>query len=1078
MNSSVARDDSISRIGGTPECIPANGDTDGRINPSAVFVRISYNNPSGKPQFSPEDWLESLGPLKDSSVEGIIVQAVAEARIIDNKPVPEWVPYFSNRDVVTSKPIYPPFSGNRTGLDKQLGYVLQAAKKLGLEVTIGLGVDQPTWFKPAAGWNNPDWLRVEADRAAATIRTIWAEFGADYAGTIVGWYLPYEIEGYRMNRFSGTGANSDNTRAYVDDYLAPTSRAAMEITDLPNILVSPLFSPMTRSPQSSDEFERLGGWERTWARVFSTTSVNIVAPQDGAGSGKTDESDIARWFAPLVSARDRSGTPGAQVWGNAENYRDQNAGITHMGVRQLSRNLAAMKRAGATDLIMFSIHVMDPRVPRDEPYARAYRAWVAGESAPKSRLGAPQDASISVGIEGDPLTTARVTWGASTPLAPVTLPEGASTPEEITETEYTVAGYQVRRDGRVIAEYPAEGPNIHLDHQLSPGRTAVYQVWAFDYWGTFSPSTEPLMAVVEWTGGALEMRDPAPSVDAFNLAFGAPYALSKTAEGVSVGASGIGPVSTPIAIDPAFYPDIPEPLAPVLEPNEKEAERHFFRGALTDGILGSPADLEQGWQGQYSKGRAGYWVLTLDLTSVNGSADAALRSIGTQWMHDPPNNVYAPTAVEAMLYDSSGTLIASLPAVTRARAGIGDKRGSGWYWHTAVRTIVGVTRIRFAIQQRADSWSLAGQVFVQNENETNVALGARYSLRRFNPAPLLYTLDGGAPRYPGTRSRGLTDGAHGPETGPGSGWNGWFMGAENGQDAFLTVDLGTEQSVAEVGITALRSEAQAIEFIRGGRVRNANADGTWGEWGPYLSLEDAPRPPQSTREHSVLPGAGRARFVQLQLRTAPERWLMLDSVTLRASRSTDVARGREVSNATYLQSTPDQRKRGTWSPTSSTPARLQVLTSGDPIDVAAGPQTSRWARSSAADVVRGTGTRYGTSYDVDLGPRARLIREVTTTWMELYGLSIILPPEMTVLYADEDDVTWHPFGSSGGASVPQELGRDTLIRTYRVVRETPVATRRIRIQSWNGSLKPWTVGRAHLALAAITAHESEPSKTS
>ena len=525
-------------------CEPENGAT-GSLHAKSLFVPLrNMINDANRP-LTQAHWDESMASYQAMGIENVIIQYVASYGLVGD----EWSAWFPNTDAQGA--IFSPPSAASLTPDFALSLerILAAAKSSGMTVTVGLGLNEKEWFSNAAGkgWKDASWLKEQAALANRSASLIWEAYGEEFGDTISGWYLPYEVEGYHLSHPSTGASMPEALDPYIEHYAKTVSEHVVAISGKTQVIVSPLFSANTQNPTGFVEQNRLKAWTTAWAKVFRETKVSVVAPQDGAGSGKNTPTDITRWFTATTQAQSVSGNPNAQVWGNAEIYRDQNPGAKNMGVNQISQNLKAMRAGGATQMAMFSAVSVESiaghsGAARKAPFVEAYRRWVAGECAPATKLSAPRNLLASTGTAGSDAepasslnssTTVKIAWNSSIATAP---------PERI---DQATAGYQVVRDGRVIAEYGRDsGPEatmFHTDQAMQPGRTYVYQVHAFDSWGTFSLKPATVQVTVPWTSAALAVRDGDEGV--FNVARNAPFTVTRDPDAVTISGQELSPIA-------------------------------------------------------------------------------------------------------------------------------------------------------------------------------------------------------------------------------------------------------------------------------------------------------------------------------------------------------------------------------------------------------------------------------------------------------------------------------------------------------------------------------------------------------
>jgi hypothetical protein len=266
-------------------CVPAGSGAD-RIAPSGVFVLPdTLQTTTGDAAYGQSDWDALLTSLHGDGFSNVIVQYTAK-NILQSDGTYRWSTFFPDTD--GNGDVYAP-ALHQADHEAQLAEVLAAAEHTGMTVTIGLGLDEDHWY--GGGWEDPAFTTAEAATAVRAARAIWADYGQQYASSIAGWYLPYELQGSELGDASAlAGAEG----AYVDDYLRPVAAAAHALTPSGTVLVSPFTAADTQDPTSSTEQTRLANWTSVWTRVFTTTAVTRVALQDSRGAGSNSLTDVTR----------------------------------------------------------------------------------------------------------------------------------------------------------------------------------------------------------------------------------------------------------------------------------------------------------------------------------------------------------------------------------------------------------------------------------------------------------------------------------------------------------------------------------------------------------------------------------------------------------------------------------------------------------------------------------------------------------------------------------------------------------------------------------------------------------------
>lgn len=1022
-----------------------------RLSPSAAFVLPDRLQKASGSLYELSDWVALFGELKQSGFESVVTQFTARVNTNDHT----WEVFFPGSG------IYTPATPDTTGPSSRSGTlerILAAAKQQGMKVTIGLGLDESAWFNDKT-WQGKAEMDAEAARANRAIDAIWAQYSARYANVIDGWYLPYEFEGYNLDVSANAGLYKG---AYVDRYLKPVSAHAVAVSGKTNISVSPLFTAARTASLDTTLRDR---WTDFWKYVFNTTAVSIVAPQDGRGSGKNTLAAVKDWLAATTAAKTASTNPLAQVWGNAEAYRDQNTGVHVMPITMLAESLQAMRDGGATRMITFSASTFDA-IPGHiggsgsdrAAFAAAYREWVTtgacssgGDvSAPGSPLAVTGKAVGENTTEGAIDTNVTLSWMPSTSSS--------------TNAGRMPVAYQIRRDGRLIAEvtHNAAAPSTRLefqDYQQQPGRTLVYTIQAYDGWGVLSPVSTQAVVTIPWTSAALESRSVPGK---FNVARNAPFTVTNTESQPAVGAGGLAKPSNDSAVaagdDSGKYGDEVGALAPKYT---------WGAGPATDGLLGTDNTYDGRWQAFVPSGTMHNWVMKFKVPS-----GAGVRQINTQWRHHPGDGVTLPDRVTVKARQTDGTTV-TLGDTARADVLPTGATAPGTYWYTvtAAAELANVTEVWLEVTSQGAAQLFLGEVQINDNTSTNQARGQNY---QFFPYGASADYSNWAT---GLRAWTLTDGTMAAGGSQDVAWAGRNMKTLGFTKLYITIDLGAMTPFEQINFATLHSPGESVGAPASWRTRTADGQGAWSAWASSVAITN----PTAGRNILTRDQRTAARYVQLELtQRSTAEWIFLDEVEITATSTTDVAVGKPI---TLASNTPAAlpsgavpgcaQPQGSCNPVAANrDGTLSNLTSDAPYPVDWNNTENRWAITRFTDSLGPAPSLKGATYEIDLGDPKK-IREITSTWIDDYNASLTVPAQITAYYLDTNGA-WQPFGAvAKRPNTPQEIPQEMFTWTYRHVVTAPVTTRKIRISMQNGTLKPWgeneTITLA--GVARVTAHE-------
>lgn len=435
---------------------------------SAVFVvpdLVAPGSPGGNTVWGYEQWYECFLRLKEVGIDTVILQYTAQYWNAQNQF------FFYNR----------PGANNGSQPDyqrRQVLYSLDAAKKHGMKVFLGLQVAEDLWFSDMSSGFSGNFLTESAAFSQMVADELLEQFGEGYYDQIAGWYLPFELNNKQVC--------GEALERFIDNYLRPVTNYLKQKTPDKQIMMSPLIYHDDLTAPADGTYLEI--WKNMCREMWLKTPLDIIAPQDGCGWESTTSYNLAEWYyalyeaandAAVIEQRRLSGWGEATAWDNAESYNMN--GIDQMPVNRLISDMSAAAPY-VSGFISFSIHYFVPFEQKNicgvsdgnRFYYDAYKMYYETHKliTDNTRLSAPANvAAVPSGDYGITLSFDRVEGSKQVP----------------------VVGYIIKR--RLASQDDAEavkiaelaqleaGKIIYTDNQLDSGREYTYLVYSFDAFG-------------------------------------------------------------------------------------------------------------------------------------------------------------------------------------------------------------------------------------------------------------------------------------------------------------------------------------------------------------------------------------------------------------------------------------------------------------------------------------------------------------------------------------------------------------------------------------------------------------------
>jgi hypothetical protein len=250
--------------------------------------------------WSPEQWDAELQHLREACIYEVVLQWTVDSG--------------ANTAIYSSDIV----AAGRTESDDVLARALAAAERAGVDVYVGLQVNDEWWRTYA---NDRTWLSAESELAQRLIDEIWTRYGA--ARSFAGWYLPFEVDNWHFER-------PDTWDALASFYAAVGRHAKHATPNLP-IVISPFFNPAGGLPPAE--------WAKMWATILPAAPIDAIALQDGVGAGHASADELVPWFAATAAAIKTAGT-NTELWSTTETFTSD---LHPMDISSVVEDMIAVK---------------------------------------------------------------------------------------------------------------------------------------------------------------------------------------------------------------------------------------------------------------------------------------------------------------------------------------------------------------------------------------------------------------------------------------------------------------------------------------------------------------------------------------------------------------------------------------------------------------------------------------------------------------------------------------------------------------------------------------------------------------
>jgi hypothetical protein len=177
-----------------------------------------------------------------------------------------------------------------------VGRSLAQAQAKGLKVWLGLNWSDEWWTK---GANDPTWLNNQFAISKNVASELWSRYGSQYGGTIAGFYLTMEVDNAS---FDATGQDRMATvYASVANYVHSSTGK--------KVMVAPYF--LDNAGLNPTQYGAM------WGNIMTKAPIDVVAVQDGIGTGHSTLADVASWLQPLRDAV-KAARPATEFWSDLE----------------------------------------------------------------------------------------------------------------------------------------------------------------------------------------------------------------------------------------------------------------------------------------------------------------------------------------------------------------------------------------------------------------------------------------------------------------------------------------------------------------------------------------------------------------------------------------------------------------------------------------------------------------------------------------------------------------------------------------------------------------------------------------
>ena len=450
---------------------------------SGMFVvpdLVAPLQPDGKTVWSQTQWNSAALSLKEAGMDKLIIQYSSQYWSHANKT------FFYNQTFTSggAQPYYQ---------QQQISYALAAAKANGMKVYLGLQIAEDMWFSNMSdGFTDAGFLTASETFSENLAANLWHTYSGQYADTIEGWYLTFELNNREVPQAA--------SQRMISGYFAPVTAYLKTLTPGKPIMISPfVISRLGQTPSPAE----LGVWKSMCKSLWEQTDLDIIAPQDGCGWEWNVRETLVPWYSALYDAmheanvtRELAGKPAAQIWNNAESYNMN--GVNQMPVKRLLANIDEVRDYVSLS-VSFSLHYFVPLPgntcgvdPDNQKYYDAYKyAYDHSEAyTPESPIPAP--------VNG----TAQVTGGVNALLSWSAVPD--------TSLDMPVTGYMVKRKSlnkpdseaiKISELRQSDGGTVSFtDNQIMSGHAYEYLIYSFDATGNRSLSPLRIDVPVSPTG--------------------------------------------------------------------------------------------------------------------------------------------------------------------------------------------------------------------------------------------------------------------------------------------------------------------------------------------------------------------------------------------------------------------------------------------------------------------------------------------------------------------------------------------------------------------------------------------------
>jgi len=419
---------------------------------NAVKLNGTFLQPALGDTWTDAQWDTEYQKMKDVGINQMILQWTADSK---------------SHTTVYPTAALAGYSQNTT--NDVVSKTLNKGNIFGVDTYLGLQLNED-WFVKYA--NDATWLTNEKNLAKSLAADLLAKYGSNVS--LKGFYLSFEVDNWNFP----TTTEWDRLITFyqtVSDYIKSLSPSM-------KIMISPFFN--TAGGQTT------AGWQTMWEYILPTSSLDILALQDGVGAGHAVTADLASWFSATKTAITNA-KPAMLLWDDAETF---NLDFQPMDESTLVADLNAASPY-VTNFLSFSYnHYMSPQQVNPLFYT-TYQNYVQSGSldatVPTAPTGLTASASNSI--------TTQLNWTAST-------------------DNTGVVGYKIYRNSELVWTAYTNAVSF-TDSQLNPSTLYSYKVQAFDAAGNNSTFSS-----------TVNVTTPAGTSYPTNLAAGKTYTTTMAAD--------------------------------------------------------------------------------------------------------------------------------------------------------------------------------------------------------------------------------------------------------------------------------------------------------------------------------------------------------------------------------------------------------------------------------------------------------------------------------------------------------------------------------------------------------------------